>query len=52
MDAERFDSLARTFSTSGSRRAALGVLLGGALALVVLTETTVGGKRRRRHHLR
>jgi hypothetical protein len=40
MDQNRFDTLTRTISTVGSRRAALGTLLAGTLGLLDLAETS------------
>ena len=40
MDQNRFDTLTRTITTVGSRRAALGTLLAGTLGLLDLAETS------------
>ena len=46
MDGRRFDTLARTLSTTGTRRGALATLLSGALGLLGLSQPAAGRKRR------
>jgi len=49
MDDTRFDNLLRSLSSGASRRGALGLLLGGPLALLGLAETEAKkGKKRKR----
>jgi hypothetical protein len=52
MDADRFDCLTRTLITPGTRRGALGALMGGPLGLLGLAETHAARKRRRRQEQR
>jgi hypothetical protein len=51
MDAQRFDTLTKTLSASGSRRGALAALLAGTLGLLGLPETTAG-RMKQRHRQR
>lgn len=46
LEADRFDALAETFSLPGTRRGALGTLLGGALGVLGLTQESAGKRRR------
>jgi hypothetical protein len=46
MDPRRFDTLAKTLSTSGTRRGALTALLAGTLGLLGLSQPAQGRKRR------
>jgi hypothetical protein len=48
VDADRFDGVVRTLALSGSRRGALGALLGGALGLLGLTAPAAGRKSKRK----
>ena len=47
MDSDQFDRLAKTLSTSGSRRGTLGALLGGALGLLGSTPAAARRKKGR-----
>jgi hypothetical protein len=48
MDADRFDSVAKSVGRSATRRLTLRTLLGGTLGLLGLAETTAKGKKRKK----